>query len=122
MGGRTERSPSGGPAGSKRTCHREALRRGPAAGTLTHASEGQRAEREVHDHVVGRDTPAGRAVNHPPDELRDRARLGQRFRLHAGVGAPRFTSNGTRGAPALLKHEPEQGEAPAQGRQQMRPH
>ena len=42
--------------------------------TLTHASEGQRAECEVHDHVVGCDSPAGCAVNHPSDKLSNRTK------------------------------------------------
>lgn len=91
------------PPGAGRGPPAESAAAGGGTGTLTHASEGQGAEREVHDHIVDCDTPAGRAVNHPPDELKGRARLGQRFRLHAGVGEPRFTSNRTRGAPALLK-------------------
>ena len=40
---------------------------------LTHASEGQRAEHEVHDDVIACDTTTGRPVDHPLDELRGRA-------------------------------------------------
>lgn len=92
--GAAAESPEGAGRGLA-TGRRESARRGPPAesaaaggstGTLTHASEGQGAEREVHDHVVGRDTPAGRAVNHPPDELRDRARPETGSALQAARG------------------------------------
>ena len=47
---------------------------------LTDASEGQRAEHEVHDDIIDRDTAAGCPVDHPLDELRGRAEApGQRW-------------------------------------------
>lgn len=47
---------------------------------LTDASKGQRAEHEVHDDIIARDTAAGCPLDHPLDELRGRAEaLGQRW-------------------------------------------
>lgn len=58
-------------------------RRGLWAATgrgLTDASEGQRAEHEVHDDIIAHDTAAGCPVDHPLDELRGRAEApGQRW-------------------------------------------
>ena len=78
------------------------------AGTLTHSSEGQRAEGEVHDHVVGCDAAAGRAVDHPSDKLRKGTQAPGQQRpgpgTHAGGDARRLHALARRLASGTRRH------------------